>query len=350
MNIDNNYLQEIYKKSEILKIKCIKEEIEDCLNGFKLKNIELENSRFNCLFTSDQGDEIILSISNDQIILTKNTKYKYERISIFKNLISFIKVIEKRPNGLIYSDIKKLYQKSERFNGEVFLTDLIENRYVITNEKIKELPKPFDYQEDNFLKILFKLISSSKENLENYANLTTKFSSHMNYYLNLECDRLNLGNNRKAKVGPYSNLTYLNEENVSYLYDIVDGHDKIKRIYDLYNGIINTSNEWDIHSIHLGLLSHEGFNLKELKGITKTEDELVGTSYSDIQESYIKYLKNYLKNMYGIEDEIDFSREAILRELLINKNSLNQEETEETILENEPKKFLKKIFEVFGKK
>lgn len=339
MNIDNNYLQEIYKKSEILKIKCIKEEIEDCLNGFKLKNIELENSRYNCFFTSDQGDEIILSISNDRIILTKNTKYKYEKITIFKNLISFIKVIEKRPNGLIYSDIKKLYQKSERFNGEVCLTDLIENRYVITNEKIKELPKPFDYQEDNFLKILFKLISLSNENLENYANLTTKFSSHMNYYLNLD-------NNRKAKVGPYSNLTYLNGEDVSRLYDIVDGYDKIKRIYDLYNGIINTSNEWDIHSIHLGLLSHEGFNLKELKGITKTEDELVGKSYDDVQEMYI----NYLKNMYGIEDEIGFNREAILREILINKNSLNQEETEETSLENEPKKFLKKIFEVFGKK
>ena len=342
MNIDTNYLQEIYEKSELLKIKCIKEEIEDYLNGFKIKNIELENSRFNCLFVSDQGDEINLSISNDQIILSKNTKNKYERISIFKNLISFVKVIEKRPNGIIYSDIKKLYQKSESFNGEVCLTDLIENRYILTDEKIKELPKTFDYQEDNFLKILLKLILSSKENLENYANLTTKFSSHMNYYLNLD-------GNRKAKVSPYSNLTYLNEEDVSYLYDIVDGNDKIKRIYNLYSGIINTSNEWDIQSIHLGLLNPEGFNLKELKGITKMENELVGETFDKNSDKYIIYLKNFLKEMYGIEDEVDFSREAILREILINKNSLNQEETEETILENEPKRFFKSIFDKFRK-
>lgn len=342
MNIDTNYLQEIYEKSELLKIKCIKEEIEDYLNGFKIKNIELENSRFNCLFVSDQGDEINLSISNDQIILSKNTKNKYERISIFKNLISFVKVIEKRPNGIIYSDIKKLYQKSESFNGEVCLTDLIENRYILTDEKIKELPKTFDYQEDNFLKILLKLILSSKENLENYANLTTKFSSHMNYYLNLD-------GNRKAKVSPYSNLTYLNGEDVSYLYDIVDGNDKIKRIYNLYSGIINTSNEWDIQSIHLGLLNPEGFNLKELKGITKMENELVGETFDKNSDKYIIYLKNFLKEMYRIEDEVDFSREAILREILINKNSLINEEIDQTISENEPKRFFKSIFDKFRK-
>lgn len=345
MNIDNNHLQEIYDKSELLKIKCIKEEIEDYLIGFKIKNIELENSIFNCLFTSDQGDEVNLVISNYQIILTKNTKYKYERISIFKNLISFVKVIEKRPNGIIYSDIKKLYQKSERFNGEVCLTDLTENRYVITDEKIKKLPKTFDYQEDNFLKILFKLISSSKENLENYANLTTKFSSHMNYYLNLD-------GNRKAKVGPYGSFTYLNREDVSRLYDIVDGHDKIKRIYDLYNGIINPNNEWDIHSIHLGLLSSEGFNLKDLKGITKEEDKLVGEVIDKNSESYINYLKNLLSNMYGYNEEENLDREAILKGILINTNPIisNQEVDSKEGLDDEPKKFLKKIFEVFGKK
>ena len=48
---------------------------------------------------------------------------------------------------------------------------------------------------------------------------------------------------RYCTTTPYSTYTLVNGEDISRIYDIVNGIDKIYRVYDLYNGIENERNK-----------------------------------------------------------------------------------------------------------
>ena len=125
-----------------------------------------------------------------------------------------------------------------------------------------------------------------------------------------------------------SNQTYLNRNDISKFYEMIKGQDMIKRIYDLYNGVIDSNNEWDIHMLHLGLLNQEVFDIKKSHGITQKEDELVGETFENAEENYIQYLKQLLSSRYGYKEEINLEQEKI---------------------GNESKKILKKVFGRFLK-
>lgn len=145
-----------------------------------------------------------------------------------------------------------------------------------------------------------------KVNITEQCDYFTKFSTHMSYYYST------LDDARKFKDTIYSTKTFLNGQDISRIYDTVDGKDKLYRIYDLYKWIINSRNENDINAINLGLLNSDAYDLMSLKEITEKEDLLVGESSQKYSEEYIDYIKEMLNDKFGYTGNIDLSRETIV--------------------------------------
>lgn len=235
----------------------------------KYKNIFgdiLEDYRF----TKVEGEYIIFQNKNENIMrigLTGNYVNCCSKEEIIERKITFklptkednsdIKVLEiqkeTRPNGCIIEEISRMYGFSRFSQEERVLVDLISERYVFPGNI--EIDKFYDteFREKN---VVFKTI----------------FESHMKNLAKTAYD------SRYSTDSPFSTKTLLNGEDISRLYDIVDGEDKISRVFDLYNGNITKRNEQDVRAIDLGLLREESFGYKELSEVTKKEDEICGQS------------------------------------------------------------------------
>ena len=160
----------------------------------------------------------------------KTTATRIERIAIDGNLLLTHRTLDKRQNGIVYSIIQKQFAQSSRFKQFV-LTDLVEQRFTLTRDKINIL-----FENTRLAHLFLKLrMLEGKVDLKTKSDFYSKFSTHMNYYLDLE-------GGRKIKDNIYPTRTYLNGEEVSNIFDI-DGPDKLYRIYDLYNGVINNWKE-----------------------------------------------------------------------------------------------------------
>ena len=92
---------------------------------------------------------------------------------------------------------------------------------------------------------------------------------------------------------------------ISYIYDIVAGTDKIYRIYDLYNGIINERNSYDIFLINLGLLRKSSLGYKETSGITAKENEICGKCKKRLSSQEITFIYNLINKKIGYKKQFD---------------------------------------------
>lgn len=297
-------LEMAYKCCKPLKVECIKKELDAQLEDYVFKNIERKNGEWTVCFEGPNEAHIMLSISFNKLSIMKNTDSKAERIAIDENMLLTDRVIDKRQDGIVYSLIQKQFAPSSRFN-QVVLTDLVEQRFTLTKERINSLLKNVDFDNSRLTNLLLKLrMLESKVDLKSQSDFYSEFSTHMNYYLNC-------GDGRKIKDNIYPTRTYLNGEEVSSIFD-VDGSDKLYRIYDLYNGIINPRNENDINSINLGFLSQDAFNFKELKGISEQEDSLVGTPLVNVSDTYVNYLREFFDQKFGYKGSIGLDRDSML--------------------------------------
>ena len=308
-------LDRAYKFSKLLKIDAIREEIEQNLNGYSFKTAELKNSEWLFSYTDKIDDHLSLTISSNNISLLKITDNKVERMAVNENLILSHRTIDKRENGLIYSIIEKQFAPSRRFKNQIVLISLIERRYTFTKESIKSLIDSIDFDKEKLMHFLLKLrMLENKVDLKEKCDYYSQFSTHMNYYAHCY-------GGRKTKDNIYPTRTFLNEQEISSMYNI-DGPDKLYRIFDLYRGIINTRNEKDINSIHLELLPHDIYDLKALKGITEQEDLLVGKSLEIISQDYIAYLKQMLYDNFGYKGDLSLDRESVLFGILYEMSDL----------------------------
>ena len=139
-------------------------------------------------------------------------------------------------------------------------------------------------------------------------------------------------------------------EEVSRLYDIVDGPDKLYRIYDLYHGIINPRNELDINCISLGLISPYAFGLRTLRKIDKQEEQLVGKSNVLVSDDYCNYVSNLLKDKYNCNIDKDLSRDSILEGIGYCLTEQEEKAKEEKVEVNENKSFIKRFISKFQTK
>ena len=102
-----------------------------------------------------------------------------------------------------------------------------------------------------------------------------------------------------------SEMVKINGEDISYIYDVVNGTDKIYRIYDLYNGTINERNSDDIFSIHLGLLRKAAFGYKEINGINAKENEICGDCKKSLSTQESTFIYNLINKRIGYKKQFD---------------------------------------------
>ncbi|MBE6144198.1 MAG: hypothetical protein E7169_01325 [Firmicutes bacterium] len=341
-------LKDAYEFCELLKIECIKQELESHLVGYKVNSLGYSMGKFSFSLSNDNGEKIELCIYEKSIIFSKRSKYLVENFVIEDDLKLLQTNVEKRSNGVMVTNITKNFDFSERFNSQIVLADIIEDTYVFDKEKSIDLFNITSFEDIKSVTLFIKVKEFEHSNsLEKNANCHSKFSTHMNYLLP--------GRFRGGYVvaNSCSNHTYLNGEEVSRLYDIVDGADKLYRIYDLYHGIINPRNELDINCISLGLISPYAFSLRNLRGIDKNEEKIIGKSKILISNDYCNYVCNLLKDKYNCDIDKDFSRDTILEGI---GYYLTEDEKQEILAEEglttieESKGFIKKFISRFKNK
>lgn len=218
------------------KVKQMKFVLNDIANSFSIKDnntIVLGDTEFKLNLENDiitlDNDKRFIKISNDNNIIIVNDFIKYKKI-----------------NGCIIEKLTKVYDYSIYSSEKRTLTDIFSTRYVFN--------KDVDIMDE--------------QSFENTCKIKTTFESHMRKLI------IDPSSYRYCTTIPYSTYTLVNGENISRVYDIVDGIDKIYRVYDLYNGIENERNKQDINAINLGLLDSNAFNYKTKHGITKKENQV----------------------------------------------------------------------------
>lgn len=321
--MDNNRsLDRIYQFCYLLKNKCLAKEIKEYLKGYVVEETDKKNFH-EINLKNELGHSINITFKNSYFSMLKTTDNTVEKTTIYPltetistnrpnpqilypNILMRQRIIEKRPNGIIIRDIEKHYALSHRFNNQIVLADIRELRYTYTKETAEKTFKNLKFDKSSPMTYLLKSrqLEINNNTLEDYCNYSSNFESHMNYYDN--------GDVRHIKDNIYPHRTYLNGEEVTRLYDLIDGPDKIYRVYDLYRGVINPRNEQDIHSINLGLLSADSYDLITLKGIKEQENSLAGQSLEPTEE-YHNYLKKFFNVKYGYQEEFNLDRDSILK-------------------------------------
>ena len=260
-----------------LMIKNNKNVFNDIMNDMTIKSLK-DNT---IIFIDSKGNETVAEIKDKNIIFNFD-----ENKSIIVNLSQddkneYVKIIdvikEERDNGCIIEVIEKYYDFTRESEDEKVLVDLVSNRYVFDkNVSINDI-----------------------NNFEQLCKMKTTFESHFKTL------RKPVGSLRWYTDSPYSTYTKINGEDISYIYDVVNGTDKIYRIYDLYNGTINERNSDDLFSIHLGLLRKAAFGYKEINGINAKENEICGDCKKSLSTQESTFIYNLINKRIGYKKQFD---------------------------------------------
>lgn len=301
-------LNQAYRLSKLLNIECIKKEVDSITEGFNIQEVSYKKGIHECIFINSKGERITLSINTikKDITIIKQTNETSIRIHINQHQQLSSEKVEYRPLGIIYTITYKVFDKSKKFNNKDVLVDLMEKSYTFSKDTLSTFVENVEFSAKSLNQYLLRLSQLKKEvDLSKISDYHSEFSTHMNYYL--------LGSNGSQIMdNHYPTRTYLNGDEVSAIFDINDGEDKLYRTYDLYHGIINPRNENEIYAINLGLLTPDSYNLKALSGITNMEDSIVGKSLISEDKNYLNYLKEMLYTRTGFKGNLELNRDSIL--------------------------------------
>lgn len=339
----NNQLKKAFSSCFLLKNEAIMEEINNLIKGYIVDSVVCNNEQYVIKMSDKNKNTISMVIDSDSIHVTRNENGVFSNIAFYDTQVMRQADIEKRDKGLIYTETCKRFARSRKFNNSSVLTDLEQESYTFSADTINTILNDKDYREVDSNQIFIRLKSlGMKANLEDAADLFTTFATHMNYYFGWE-------GGRQITDNFYPTKTLVNGENLSMLFDVNDGPDKLYRVYDLYRGVINPRNEGDIMSINSGFMSEDSFDYKRFIGITDTEDEIVGESKKTLSLKYVDYLKTFFKEAFGYTGSVELDRFSLLA--AINYQAACPEletlDTEISLPEekkDKPKSFLKRIF------
>lgn len=284
---------------EIIKFKSMlkknKNVFADIINEMTIKTLK-DNT---IIFVDFKGNEVIAEIDDSNILFRFDDK-KSTVVNLPQDdnneYVKAIDVIkEERDNGCIIEVIEKYYDFTRESEEEKVLVDLVSNRYVFDkNVSIDDINK-----------------------FEQLCKMKTTFESHFKTLLKP------IGSLRWYTDSPYSTYTKINGEDISYIYDVVNGNDKIYRIYDLYNGTINEKNSDDIFSIHLGLLRKAAFGYKEINGINARENEICGDCKKSLSIQESTFIYNLINKRIGYKKQFDiYDINSIINAITYKKTAL----------------------------
>lgn len=339
----NNQLKKAYSYCFLLKNEAIMKEVESLTTGYKVNSINFKDDHYTISFLDDKNNTINMVVANDSIHISRMEDNVFSNIAIYDTQVMRQTDIEKREKGLIYTETCKRFARSRRFNNEAVLVDLEEERYTFSSDTINTILNGIDYKEADLNQIFIRLKTlGMKVNLEDAADLFTTFSTHMNYYSNWD-------GGRQITDNFYPTKTLVNGENLSMIFDVNDGPDKLYRVYDLYNGVINPRNEGDIISINSDFMSDDAFDYKRFIGITDVEDEIAGESKKSLSPEYVDYLTTFFKEAFGYTGSVELDRLSLLAAINYQKGYSEIEELDlstssDDKKKDKPKSFLKRFF------
>lgn len=294
----NNFdFKKVYEFCKLLENDGIRKEIEEQIEGYSLEGIYKDVESMWYVFMGADDKKILLTFFRNRIALSKQSNNMVEGIYADESLLLSHKIIEKRPNGVIYSNIYKNFNS----NKDAVLRYLIESRYAFTKDNLESYFTNFDFEKMDMRLQLTRL------NMTQYGVGLDRISD---FHSELLISSVSSKNEKD-----YPTAIYLNGKNISSVFDAVDGPDRVYRIYDLYRGVINSRNEKDTDLIRSGLLSQDAYDLKGLRGITEKEDSIVGKSL----------------------DGVSLDRDSVLA-------SIARQKLDDNLTKNKPKRLLRRLF------
>lgn len=279
-----------------------------------LKRISFLFKKYNYIFDDVIKDSSFVE-TNDKELIFKDKLGNITIVSFSKNSI-LIKTKKSNIDKVIFVNLPNTYSKEK---------DITVNEISKENRPkgciIETIDKVYSYFYDDRNRVLSSLKSRRyafdkefeiDENVDiNKLKDSTKFiKTNLNILLN---------NNT---YGTYQAKVLLNDNDISYIYDLITGDNKIERIYSLYNGTVNEKKLRDIFAIRMDVLSFNALGYKELIGIDKVEDLMAGPSIDNT--FYYKNIKNFDIVKDRIEDikEEDFNNlESFLNTITIKNNN-----------------------------
>lgn len=301
---NNSIIARIKKYSKILNDNNVIKILLSFIPNMEINRTYMLGDKLVVEFNTDLVDynNFELMLNDEEILIKRDNGAVIEETKIYDSKRLYTTIYEMHEKGYIIRRITRDYDYTKYSDKEKKLTDLKEVSYVFSNEtNNKELSTLKDVY-NKYSNVLFGVP------LEYDADEITEFESHMKYLIKDEHGRWMLDTLATT-------YTYANEEDISKTYDIVDGENKVSKIYDLYNGIINHKNEDDVYSIYLGLLNSDAFDLKNKSGIKDMETNVVGELLPTNNHHYAIYIENLLKNKYDYKGNIkldnDFINEVI---------------------------------------
>ena len=219
------------------------------------------------LLFEDGERKMYLDLSDSEPVFIKKHEGKIiERAKlIFENNDVFVKhmFFEERPYGNIVTELDKKYKNCGRTEKEMVY--LHEKRFIYKSDFLKKTDlESFDMND---------VVADFKTDFK--VELVNDESGEQDIYVEID------GND------------------VSYLFQSMDGKNVISRIYELYYGRINSLSGRDIYLIHLKKLEPDVFGLRQLKGISRIENELVGLSQIKMDKKSADYIKSFFLNAFG---------------------------------------------------
>ena len=296
----NNFeFKKVYEFCKLLENEGIRKEIEEQIEGYSLEGTYKDVESMWYVFMGADDKKVLLTFFRNRIGLSKQSNNMVEEIYADESLLLSHKIIEKRPNGVIYSNIYKNFNS----NKDAVLRYLIESRYVFTKENLESYFTNFDFEKMDMRLLMTRL----KLKMAQYGVGLDRISD---FHSELLISSVSSKNEKD-----YPTAIYLNGKNISSVFDAIDGSDRVYRVYDLYRGVINSRNEKDIDLIRSGLLSQDAYDLKGLRGITEKEDSIVGKPL----------------------DGVSLDRDSVLA-------SITYQKSENNLTKNKPKRLLRRLF------
>lgn len=209
---------------------------------------------------------------NNCICFSNRDDFTYDGFyfSFVENGISVNEIkVDLHRKGANVEFVQRLYGKSRYDKNRNALLDLQSTNYVVKSYSSFGNLMDIDFLEANSV-------------------LTTIFSAHMKYFHQIE------GEIREFASTFYPSHVYFNGEDISQVYEFVDGIDKISRIYDLYIGNVKEDSN-DMKTINDGLADENSFDYK------------------------IRHIGNQVQNLIGELRDIDVQLE--MEERLIEKRT-----------------------------
>ena len=191
-----------------------------------------------------------------------------------------------RKNGLLWERGERIYSFCDSREGE--LVQLVEDEYAFSADTIeKKIPGIYFYS-DTLLDMY--RVFEEKDNASE-ADFHSSLKVYSRSLVDLFPGMFSSFN--------WNSMVYLNDQDISSVYENVRGRDAINRIYYLYRGMISKMIYRDIYRLHIGTLKEETFGFREISGVLGKVDQVVGKKDWCFPNLYTDEASQFLYSSFG---------------------------------------------------